>query len=536
MKKTLALLLVGIMLCLVFAGCAKTAEGTQTSTDASQSAAAGQKTLLRVGLNDACDTLAPWGPMKITKSVVDSSIMQTLAQIDTQTQQMNGVLAKEWKEIDSTTYQVTLYDYIVDTNNNPLKASDAKFSLEKFSQTNTNFIDSITIDNENTFTVKLNTEAPGTFEYLMTTVFVVTEASFNASGDEMSTCPVGTTQYKLVDFTPNAKIVLQKTDSYWQTEELNCPLYGANADYIQYDILTESTQMSLALKQNTVVIGRDIGYSVLAELESAGLTTYMIDDAYSRGVMFNMMEGSPFYDNQALRQAVCYAIDKQAVCNAVTAGYGTVSPVTYGKPSQNGYNAAWETDPYAYDPEKASKLLEEAGYQPGELTITALSNENNDVKTMWEVIQANLSAIGIKLEINFASGSSYGAYRDATSGQYDIAYYGMDYGSYVISSWGTLYDDRIRSSGLTWFGLSDDYVRDMIRTLNTEEGYTQENIDAFYDYTSDQCYYFQMYYQPSACVYNADMVSNVEGATNSRGYTFVNALQLADGWNSYYAG
>ncbi|MBS5521711.1 MAG: ABC transporter substrate-binding protein [Clostridiales bacterium] len=528
------------LLAISMIGCGTGGKEAATGTDtgdskAGKTAAAeadagngADKNTLVVGINSTLDTLDPWSPQKPSKFFVCSVLYQSLGQAaEIGSSQLEGVLMKEWTQIDTMTYDIELYDSIVDTAGNPFTSSDVAFCFEKYAETNTTYVDNIEITGDYTFTMHLNSEAPGSFERMCEYVYMVTEEAYNASGDGMAVKAVGTSPYQVREFTEGAKIVLEKADSYWQTDDLNIDDYKANVDVIEYDVLTEVTQLALAVETGTVDIAMQVEDSALGQLEGIeNLAITFTPDICSRGIMFNMTESSPFYDNLALRQAVCYAIDKESVALACTYGYGSPSAAAYGTASQVGYNSEWENNTYSYDVEKAKELLAEAGYKEGELNIRLLSNQNAAVKSMWEVIQANLAEIGINAEIILADGSSYGAWRDATSGQYDIAYCGQDYGNYVTITWDTLYNADLRESGLTWFGLDDPKVQEQIHLLETADGFTQENIDAFYDYTTKNCYYYQIFNMDNAIVYNTDRVSGVEEAVNFNGYVQVNAVTL----------
>lgn len=538
MKRKLAVILAVLLtLSFVISGCGSsttgdTKEGT-TGGDSGNTAgtsadnSANSNTLV-VGINSTLDTLDPWSPQKPSKFFICSVLYQSLGQADKiGSSELQGVLMKEWTKVDSKTYNIELYDYIKDTQGNPFTSADAAFCFSKYAETNTTYVEDIEITGDYTFTMHLNSEAPGSFERMCEYVYMVTEAAYKSSGDGMAVKAVATSPYVVKEFTEGARIILEKADSYWQTDELNIDDYKANVDVIEYNVLTEVTQLALAIETGTVDVAMTLEDSALDQLTGIeNLKTCFTPDTCSRGIMFNMMENSPFYDNLALRQAVCYAIDANAVVSACTYGYGSVSAAAYGTSSQVGYNTEWEKLNYEYNMDKAKELLSEAGYKEGELKLRLLSNQNAAVKSMWEVIQANLAAIGIDAEIILADGSSYGAWRDATSGQYDIAYCGQDYGNYVTITWDTLYNSKLRESGRTWFGLEDPKIQEQIEMLETENGFTKENIDAFYEYTTQNCYYYQIFNMDNAVVYNTDRVSGVEEAVNFNGYVQANALIL----------
>lgn len=101
------------------------------------------------------------------------------------------------------------------------------------------------------------------------------------------------------------------------------------------------------------------------------------------------------FSDKRVRQAINYALDKQAFVDTIIEGRGLVA---------NSYiNAAipgWtdEVEAYPYDPEKAKELLAEAGYPDGfECSIFV----NGDLRTRSaQILQAQLADVGIKVDIS----------------------------------------------------------------------------------------------------------------------------------------
>ena len=95
-----------------------------------------------------------------------------------------------------------------------------------------------------------------------------------------------------------------------------------------------------------------------------------------------------------VRQAMNYAIDKEAYCQVMYQGYGT--PATSVAPASILYYE--EQTPYDYDLEKAKSLMEEAGYADGfDLTLWG-DNSTQEIKGMT-FIQQQLAQININVEV-----------------------------------------------------------------------------------------------------------------------------------------
>jgi len=134
-------------------------------------------------------------------------------------------------------------------------------------------------------------------------------------------------------------------------------------------------------------------------------------------VHLNMFKGAPtmFLINAsraptnevAVRQAMLYATNKDAVVKAVTFG---ISTLAFGplKPSIWSYWKGVE-EMYRYDPSRAAQLLDRAGWKPGpgeirakdgkRLSVIANVKDDPQALDMLQVMQANLKQVGMELEI-----------------------------------------------------------------------------------------------------------------------------------------
>lgn len=81
--------------------------------------------------------------------------------------------------------------------------------------------------------------------------------------------------------------------------------------------------------------------------------------------------------------------------------------------------------------DKAKELLAQSNYDGR--TLRLLCNSNATITMMWTIIAENLRQAGINAELKVIEGTTYGAYRDGTSGEYDLAYAGPGNGGYVTS-------------------------------------------------------------------------------------------------------
>lgn len=487
--------------------------GTSNSgtSNANPSSGDGEK-VLTVGIYGGLDSLNPWTSGRITKDMVTYVLYETLASCQNGATEIDSIMIKDYTKVDDVTYDVEIYDYIKDAAGNPVTASDVVFSFNKYNENWATTMESITATGDYTFELKLTTTAAGAFEYLVCKVPIATEKAFNDSPDEFASTACGTMPYTVAggaDYVSGTSITLRKTGEYWQTDE--SLIYEGSKSYsdvIVFNILSEATQLSLAVENNDIQIAMYINPSMLDEVSGhSDLELVQMPSSEDRGFQFCMTKDSIFYDNLALRQAILYAIDNEAVAEACGYGYGAPGDVTCGSEELTvGFNKDWKTSPYSYNPEKAKELLKEAGYNGEEIRL--LCNTNATITMMWTVIQANLEAVGINAKINVAEGTSYGAYRDGTSGQYELCYAGPGNGGYVTADlWNTLFNRNNYDSGATWGGLVDDELQALYDAIAAPGGYTQDNLDTFYDYITENALYYKVYDLPEYAAYQTSEIS-----------------------------
>jgi peptide/nickel transport system substrate-binding protein len=107
----------------------------------------------------------------------------------------------------------------------------------------------------------------------------------------------------------------------------------------------------------------------------------------------------PFTTKEA-RQAIQYAIDRDAINEGAFAGLATPTAVPL-TPAHPYYNAKLEKT-YEYDPKRAKKMLADAGVQPG-TSVRLYTSALPEQRTTSEIIQAQLEAVGLDVNVTNTS-------------------------------------------------------------------------------------------------------------------------------------
>ncbi len=178
--------------------------------------------------------------------------------------------------------------------------------------------------------------------------------------------------------------------------------------YVQQMIADESAAIQ-ALKTGTI----DFAYinpSAVADLEGSDVALYDFDSLsfYFYGTNLDT-ERTTLFQDPAVRKAMLYAIDREAMVESILFGYGTVAvgtiPVLSWAYNPDGIDPELH---YNYDPEKAKQLLDEAGWVPGDdgvrekdgqrLSFSMHVNAGNDIFTSYAVAyQEFWRAVGIDM-------------------------------------------------------------------------------------------------------------------------------------------
>jgi peptide/nickel transport system substrate-binding protein len=202
--------------------------------------------------------------------------------------------------------------------------------------------------------------------------------------------PIGTGPFKFESWTRNDRLVLVKNEDYWgepaKIDELILRPIADNAARLQALQTGEIQGYDLVEPQDVETIEGDDNLQVLDRPA--------FNVAY---VGFNLSK--PPLDNDLVRQAIAYGLDRQSVVDNFYAGRGVVA-TQFMPPEVVGY--ADDVKEYEFNPERAKELLQEAGVaQPVELEFWYPTDVSRpympDPKRNFEAFAASLNESGFKV-------------------------------------------------------------------------------------------------------------------------------------------
>jgi ABC-type transport system substrate-binding protein len=521
MKKTVflkSIVVAALLTAVMLLSCGKKTGTVDSGSQAKDVAGAGES-IVRIGILNNPGTLNPFAPRSGGGIATHRSIFEFLIDRDEFGGEMIGALMKSWKKIDDVTFDLTVYDYIYDTAGNHLTASDVKFSYDTAKASgnlpkltiikNIDLIDEYTA--RFTFTTTL---AVGELEAIWSEMPVVTEAAYKASPDNMATSPVGTTAYKITEYTPASKIILKRTGKYWQTDSSKKPLASFdNVETIEFHIIPEAAQLAIALETGSIDITGDITNAIQVRRFSAGgeqAANFKIFPYLNNPVFLllpNFAGSSLFNNNIALRQAIAYAIDTKGIAEGVYGNNG-MALVTVGSEKYGDFNPKWNNEPYyEYDLAKAKQLMAQGGYPNGGLNLKLICLNNEDQQNMATIIQGYLGEIGITATITIYDQAMLKS-KENEADAYDLILDGSASTDYLVNLW-KLFLNASNYNGHTINFITDSRLQNMLDECISVQGHTQENVDAFHYYLRDNMYLYGLATSYGSVIGNNKKMSNV---------------------------
>ncbi|MGK2950101.1 MAG: ABC transporter substrate-binding protein [Acidimicrobiales bacterium] len=208
-----------------------------------------------------------------------------------------------------------------------------------------------------------------------------------ALGDGFKNAPVGTGPFTLAEYVPGDRVVLEAYPDYWQTDDDGIQL--PYLDKITFRPIADANQRLSALETGDIDIFQTAVSDTVFTAEQRGFAAQRISGSSSTILLMN--GDKPPFDDVRARQAVAYALDKDAINERV---YDGVREVSYsGFATSSPYFNPDATTPQ-HDPDRARELVEELGGL--EFSVICIPTPEADevlqlVKQMGEAVGMNIS-------------------------------------------------------------------------------------------------------------------------------------------------
>ena len=303
-------------------------------------------------------------------------------------------LATYWKNTNATTWRFTLREDVKFSNGEAFNAEAVKATIDFITSADgrklvigsTELPELASASVVSEFVVDIKTSvADAILPAQLAALYIVAPKAWKTAGqDVFAKAPIGTGPYK-VDSISTTRIELTAFTGSWREPK---------ADKLVIIPLADAASRLQALQSGQVNMVAGINPDQIAAAKKSKATVISVPAPQVMSLAFNVVGGGPVKDVR-VRQALNYAVDKEAIANGLLAGKGKaatqgVTPVVYG------YNKA--VTGYQYDPAKAKELLAAAGYEKGltlaaDITVGSFPSDN----LIYQAVKSDLAKVGVTL-------------------------------------------------------------------------------------------------------------------------------------------
>ena len=458
---------------------------------------------LRYAINDMFPTVDPYVFSQDEAGMVTRVVYQTLVAYHEGSKKYVPQIAKSWKMIAPGVYEFDLRDDIVFHSGNRLSADDVVYTLNFFADPKINvrfkahydWIDKVEKLNENKIRILSKTPSPFDMQELAYRNRILDSrvhksvANYEDYGRASAS---GTGAYKVISLERD-KIVLERHDAFKDDYQR-----AAVKRYIGTFISDEQSRIAQLLTGGVDALRNITPDNATSISKVANLT---IADIPSGDELYITLDAAGRSKNkimtdQRIRKALMMAINRDELIKHIIPGHGTakkMSSVCFEWTA----DCAFSTEPAAYDPASAKKLLAEAGYPNG---IDLVLDVHDPVRAVGEAIAGDLRKVGIRTTVNPMPLSVYVKRR----GEGELTAFLGSYPTSAQPDGGSIYN--------FFFGAERDYYRDATLHAAGQAGvqeFDQEKRTAYFREVVDQAnrmnYIFPISSLPTAYAMSKDV-------------------------------
>ena len=363
---------------------------------------ANSQTRITVGVTETIDTHNPYGDSVSLMYGIWSEITGPFCTYSYAKGDFEGRLAEKWKVENPTTWIFSLNKNYKFNDGSPVSADDVVHSIvnrvikdpqsKQKASVAPSIVNAEVIDK---LTVKITTDKPTAplLSFLCDRLIVTSKAMFDKYGRDVADKEhmIGAGPYRLKELIPGQRLVMAKVPNHPEAKR-----NPRAPDEVVYRIMREPEQRVTALLNDEIQIGQFVPPHMRQRVETN--KSLRITPVDSVEIMFLAMQPKPPFDKKEVRQAVCQAINRDQIVATLLESFASRLDGPLG-PGQYGYDPTLKPK-LNYDPEKAKKLLAQAGFPNGidaELQ-TPVGRYTLD-KQLTEAMIPMLNAVGIRAKL-----------------------------------------------------------------------------------------------------------------------------------------
>ena len=346
-----------------------------------------------------------------------SNVYDVLVRVDKTGTKLEPGIAESWEvSDDGLTYTFKIRDAKF-SDGSPITAKDAVFTLTRIRDNPGSLwsdmykiIKTAEAKDDRTMVITLNQpSAPFLASLAMPGASVLSETAVTTVGEEAygekPTASSGA--FTVEEWKRGEKVVLKKNPNFWQADRVKL-------DGVEWISVPDDNARMLKVQAGELDAAIFVPFSQLAELKKNPDLQVLLDTSTREDHMLINHEHGALAKKE-VRQALDMAIDKKAVVDTVTFGFGKEAN-SYVPEGALYYYADNLRRPY--DPEKAKRMLADAG--ASDLTLNYLVNAGDEVDEQIAVlVQQQLAKVGVTVNLQKIDASQ--TWDMEVNGDYDVA-------------------------------------------------------------------------------------------------------------------
>ena len=355
--------------------------------------AAAQARTLTIAPPADATTMDPGRSTQVLTVNYFANLYDTLTRWDTALKLQPG-LATAWKSVNETTWDITLRAGVKFHDGTPLTADDVKAVYERNLDRGKTVvtagfatIESIQVTSPTSLrivTKKPDPLMPVRMAQMGGQIYPARFAT-DEGAKELARKPVGSGAYRFVEWVKDDRLVMEANRDWWG--------WGGKAptvDRVVWKPIPEDFARLSALQRGEVDVITHVPPDQMKIVRTVRVPA-------TRTVTFSQNTNQPPRSDKRVRQALHSAMDIQSIVKNLYAGQGR--PMSGGVADTDfGYNPALKA--YPYEPERAKKLLAEAGFAGGiDVALYAGSGTIVNDKQLLEAIADMWSKVGIRAKV-----------------------------------------------------------------------------------------------------------------------------------------
>ena len=378
---------------------------------AAEEAVSEEPTVLRIALNSDVDTFDPHGNNTVAVAAIVDFMAETIVKVTADGEVVPG-LAKSWDiSEDGLTYSFELQEGATFHDGTPVDSEAIAYNVKRAldpeadlgSRTPYDAIVDVEVVDETHFNFILEVPSGPLLGAMANTNFAMVSPAFIAEGTDNyinignQNGLVGSGPYMFKEYVSGDHVTMEKNPNYWG----EMPYY----DVVYIQIAPDPATRESLLLSGDVDITINPPISDVPALEANPDVTVLLEQG-NRFIYFGMNQSNEYLQKKEVRQALNYAIDKEAIVEKILLGAG----IPLVSPMPEMFFGWCETGYYEYNPEKAKAMLAEAGVPEdwGEsLRFLVPSGRYLNDYQVGESVAAYLADVGVNVSIETMDWPTY---------------------------------------------------------------------------------------------------------------------------------